>query len=443
MAAPLVKTRTPGIYKRGGRYAVQYRGPDGKQHQETAPTYDAARLLKAKREADAREGVDHPHARLSFAVYALDWIDRYPGRGRRGFREQTRRDYRRDLERYAIPFFDGQLRRSLVQITPRDVARFIGWLCDEQAQGERAAAYRRTQLERNGRHGEADAIVAHQPICLADSTVRRILASVRSCLATAMHEGLIRHNPTAGAALPVRDAQKLAEAGEDDEPDRRALGRDELATLLTVAPERYRTLLTLLASTGVRISEALALRWQDIELAGSQPRVKVRRAYVKGRFNPPKSRHGRRDVPISHQLVLALRRERARGDWPADDDLAFCAADGRPLHDRNLSARMLKPAAQEAGVPWAGWHTLRHTCASLLFARGANAVQVQRWLGHHSPGFTLATYVHLLDEDFGEPLDLDAETGQGVSRVSARPPDTAVNDGGAFDAEIAGLQAER
>jgi integrase len=57
-------------------------------------------------------------------------------------------------------------------------------------------------------------------------------------------------------------------------------------------------------------------------------------------------------------------------------------------------------------VPWVGFHTFRHTCASLLFAQGRNAVQVQRWLGHHSAAFTLATYVHLLDGDLGEPLTL-------------------------------------
>jgi len=179
MPAPLVKTKTPGIYKRGSRYAVQFRGIDGKQRQESAPTYDAARLLKAKRETDAREGVDRPQARLSFASYALEWIDRYPGRGRRGFREQTRREYRRDLERYAIPFLDGQLRRTLVQITPRDIARFVGWLCNEQEQGERAARDRRAQLEHKGRYAEAEAVVA-VPVCLADATVRRILAPVRA-----------------------------------------------------------------------------------------------------------------------------------------------------------------------------------------------------------------------------------------------------------------------
>lgn len=60
---------------------------------------------------------------------------------------------------------------------------------------------------------------------------------------------------------------------------------------------------------------------------------------------------------------------------------------------------------------WVGFHAFRHTCASILFAEGRNAVQVQRWLGHHSAAFTLATYVHLLDGDLGEALAILQEGG--------------------------------
>jgi len=70
MAAKLVKTKTPGIYKRGGRYAVQYRGMDGKQRQESAPTYDAARLPQIQAGGRRREGRRHPYARLSSALRA-------------------------------------------------------------------------------------------------------------------------------------------------------------------------------------------------------------------------------------------------------------------------------------------------------------------------------------------------------------------------------------
>jgi integrase len=82
-----------------------------------------------------------------------------------------------------------------------------------------------------------------------------------------------------------------------------------------------------------------------------------------------------------------------------------------------MLARVIKPAAQEVDAPWAGWHTFRHTCASILFAQGRNAVQVQRWLGHHSPSFTLDTYVHLLEGDLGAPLG-----PLGVNKVRTSAP---------------------
>ena len=75
---------------------------------------------------------------------------------------------------------------------------------------------------------------------------------------------------------------------------------------------------------------------------------------------------------------------------------------GTRLGKDNVRNRYIKPAAEEVGAPWCGWHTLRHTCASILFDEGRNVVQVQRWLGHHKPSFTIDTYVHLLDDDLGD-----------------------------------------
>jgi integrase len=71
--------------------------------------------------------------------------------------------------------------------------------------------------------------------------------------------------------------------------------------------------------------------------------------------------------------------------------------------------------AEEIDAPWAGFHTFRHTCASMLFERGHNAVQVQRWLGHRSASFTIERYVHLLRQDLGEPLRLRDELTEGGS----------------------------
>ena len=128
-------------------------------------------------------------------------------------------------------------------------------------------------------------------------------------------------------------------------------------------------------------------------------------------FKPPKSKYGRRDIPLDPALVRELRARRKSARFAADDDLVFPARNGSPLRQENVRRRALKPAVEEAGAGWAAFHTFRHTCASMLFERGANAVQVQRWLGHHSPAFTLSAYVHLLDSGVGEALALDAELG--------------------------------
>lgn len=74
---------------------------------------------------------------------------------------------------------------------------------------------------------------------------------------------------------------------------------------------------------------------------------------------------------------------------------------------------MLKPAAELAGVGWASWHTLRHTCASSLFREVVSAKAVQIWLGHHSLAFTLEAYVHLMSDDPPDRKILDAVVGLG------------------------------
>jgi Phage integrase family len=96
---------------------------------------------------------------------------------------------------------------------------------------------------------------------------------------------------------------------------------------------------------------------------------------------------------------------------------------------------VLKPAAADAGVAWAHFHTCRHTCATMLFRNGLNAKQVQIWLGHHSPAFTLATYVHLMDHDLPDPGFLDGLTAGVATEVATRKGQTDRNAATAEAAE--------
>jgi hypothetical protein len=138
------------------------------------------------------------------------------------------------------------------------------------------------------------------------------------------------------------------------------------------------------------------------------------RSACEGRSEANIGRQGRQGVQARRLTVSILsaahsRRRSTRASprdrVAGDEDLVWPASNGQFLHFSNLRRRVLLPAREKACVEWVGFHAFRHTCATLLFAEGRNAVQVQRWLGHHSPAFTLATYVHLLDGDVGAPLE--------------------------------------
>jgi integrase len=82
----------------------------------------------------------------------------------------------------------------------------------------------------------------------------------------------------------------------------------------------------------------------------------------------------------------------------------FPSRNGTVLRPNNIHRRILKPTVEEAGAPAAAFHTFRHTCAAMLIAEGRNIVQISRWLGHHSPSFTLQRYGGLMNEHLGEAL---------------------------------------
>jgi integrase len=382
MGAALVATSTPGVYRRGGRYVVRYRDPQGRQRQRAAATLAEARALRSAMLADVARGEYRALSRTTFADYAKTWITTYQGRTARGIRPETVADYKRDLDKDAIPFL-GRLR--LAEIEPRDIKAYAAHI---QNRGVRPA------------------------------TVRLAVAPVRALLATAVEDGLIRSNPAAGLRIATLHTSTDV-SGETP----KALTEDELRRILSNVPDRWRLFVELVAHTGLRIGEAVALRWTDIDLTAR--RLSVRRRWYRNAYAPPKSRYGRRTIPLTPGMTEKLR-EHHGPDASSKDALVFPSRAGTPLDPANLSDRVLKPAAQKAGVPWAGWHTLRHTCGTLLFRHGANAKQVQHWLGHHSPAFTLATYVHLLPDDAPDPTFLDHITagGRGVNQVSPRTPET-------------------
>lgn len=161
-----------------------------------------------------------------------------------------------------------------------------------------------------------------------------------------------------------------------------------------------------MGSTGLRISEAIALQRRDLQLDELRPYLRVRRAIVRSRVEPPKSKHGRRKVPLSRSLAAKLANNMDAVLDRTDTAWVFASQIGTPLDADNLRSRLIKPLMRQIGAPWAAWHTLRHTYASLQLACGANVVQLSRALGHHAASFTLDTYIHLLEGDELSALDI-------------------------------------
>jgi integrase len=110
-------------------------------------------------------------------------------------------------------------------------------------------------------------------------------------------------------------------------------------------PPEHADLAYLLAATGLRISEALAMRWADLgQDSLSRPVLVI-----------PKSKtpSGERVIPLSPQTVHRLVRCRAESRFPADSDPVFPTDVGSPIDSHNYRRRVFRPAAERAGVPWA------------------------------------------------------------------------------------------
>jgi integrase len=360
------RTRLPGIYKRGSRFVAVYRDPDGIQRKKAFRTQGEAAAFKKQQEVAIHEGTYQAPSTITLHVYMDEWISSYDQ-----IRENTRDDYQTGVD-LAKRFFSQ--REKLTQITPRRIAEYVTWLSRE-----------------GGQDGD-------KPSPLAPTSVRKRLAPLSSMFRTAMEQGLVRSNPCTGVRLP-----RVAEQPHDEDhidTDVKVFTLEQLDCVLGIAKRPL--LWQLLACTGLRISEALALEWRHFVLNGDSPHVKVRRGIVRGRLDMPKSKHGRRDVALPMSLVYALR-----GVCGAPEGLVFASTTGTPLMPNNLRRRVLRPALEEAGASWAGFHTFRHTYASMHLSRGTNIVALSRALGHHSASFTLQVYAHLMKGDEAPALEIN------------------------------------
>jgi len=231
---------------------------------------------------------------------------------------------------------------------------------------------------------------------LAARTVRQVHMVLRCSLKQAVLWRLIPSNPS-DAVKPPRAERK----------EMRTLSEDEVRRLLAATTgTRHHSLWVFLVTTGVRLGEALAVRWADIDLV--EGRATIRRAVQRQRgmgmvFVEPKSSRGRRTVSFpretlevltAHRRDLDRERSQAGEQWQ-EYDLVFPSPVGRPRDMTYLSFTFHR-GLERAGLPRLRIHDLRHTAATHLLNRGVHPKVVQDLLGHSTIAITLDTYSHVM-----------------------------------------------
>jgi integrase len=376
--------------RRSPIYGLRFRAYGRREYVTLGSAEDGWTQAKAQTElenvlADVRRGiwrppvvevVQAPREVPTFHVFASEWYERQTVEGGRrggGLSDAGKADLQWRLSNHLLPAFAG---RRLDQITVEDVDR-----------------YRLGKV----REGKLNA-----------TSINKSLATLAAILEAAVEYELIDRNPARGrrrrlpAVAPRRPwldradyiAALLDAAGRLDQEARVCRGQ-------------RRALLATLTFAGLRIGEALSLRWRDIDLARGTITVRA-----------SKTDAGVRVVNILPVLRDELGAYRARLD-PAPDVLVFGTATGRRQGATNVRRRMLAKAVERANKQLAKDeaeplpegltpHSLRRTFASLLFAIGETPPYVMAQMGHTTASLTLAIYARQMNRRDREPERLKA-----------------------------------
>jgi integrase len=232
---------------------------------------------------------------------------------------------------------------------------------------------------------------------LSPRTIRYTHAVLRAAFNYAIKRGYVTTNPTRFADLP-----KQTRSTKD------VMTVSECKAFLEASDKLKNGLICiLLAFTGMRPSECLALRWSDVDIENKQISVNRSVSHRRDRggyeFTPTKTNKSSRLIPLSDDLIdrlLAHREQQtahmAKAKQYTDLDLIFASTTGTPIEHKNFRSRIFNVARDNAWIrKTITPYSLRHTFATLLLLSGENIKIVQELLGHSSIGLTADVYSHV------------------------------------------------
>jgi integrase len=366
---------------RGPAWYAKYRLPDGRQVQ--------------RRLGPAWSGRGRPPAGYFTKRLAEDWLRDVFDQARRGtlpgmvrtgatfgdaaaeflryvehdraLKPSTLRGYRSIIDAYLLPAFGEQ---RVEDVTTADVERWRSQLVGVGGAGRK-----------RGRPGTApDAGRSEGPSHrLSNNSKNRILVLLHGVFVRACKAYGLPLNPVAGVE---RHPVQLAGDIEVFSPE------EAWALVRAAASEQDGAIYLTAAFTGLRRGELVALRWRDVDFAGSV--VRVRASYAGGALTTPKS--GKvRSVPLAPEVAAVLAKLSQREWFTGDDDLVFPGELGSYL-DASALRRRYKDALKRAGLRPLRFHDLRHTFGTRMIAK-ADIRRVQEWMGHADIQTTMR-YLH-------------------------------------------------
>jgi integrase len=226
---------------------------------------------------------------------------------------------------------------------------------------------------------------------LSWKTVKHVRTAFGTIIEAAVKDDFMADNPVRRTRLPRRSPVE----------EKTPIELETVKELIEKLSEPSCSIAALLARTGLRIGELLALRWQDIDLLKGL--LSVNQTVYEGHFDEPKSKRSKRRIPLGPKCVEVLAALKRTEATPST--LVFSARNGSPLSRRNLLNRQLKPAAKALKLTGVNWHWFRHAHATLLDSTGAPIGTTQALLGHSSSEITRGTYIHSVPADARQAVE--------------------------------------
>ncbi len=178
----------------------------------------------------------------------------------------------------------------------------------------------------------------------------------------------------------------------------------EVTSVLTHLSVRDRAMVLLAATTGLRRSEFIGLRWSDIvQRSGGRIEISVNKSCVRNHFGETKTDASRRPVSLDMRVFEVLLRWRTISHYGENEDFIFASdrlRGQKPLCPSMVLKKALRPALTLAGVEGKviGWHSFRHTLATNLRNEGVDLKVAQDMLRHANSRTTMDIYTHSVAE---------------------------------------------